>query len=105
MLTISSKRTLSALLAVAALSVIFAGPALGAVAPDATSLVVGTNTTFTLAHTVGIGMDRVLIVNVSVYNSAKTVTACTYNGVALTRLGFLDGGTGSNDRRMEMWRL
>jgi uncharacterized repeat protein (TIGR01451 family) len=25
--------------------------------------------------------------------------------VALTRLGFQDGGSGSNDRRMEMWRL
>ncbi len=89
----------------ACLAVIFAGPAASAVALDATSLLVGTNTTFTFAHTVGVGMDRVLIVNVSVYNSNKTVTACTYNGVALTRLGFLDGGTGSNDRRMEMWRL
>jgi uncharacterized repeat protein (TIGR01451 family) len=104
-MTDSTKRLLSTLLVVAGLSAIFAGRAAGAIALDATSLSVGTNTTFTFAHTVGVGMDRVLIVNVAVYNANKNVTACTYNGVALTRLGFLDGGSGSNDRRMEMWRL
>jgi|GEM_PF-2673724 len=104
-ITNSVKRILAASFLTASLAAIFAASASGAVALDATSASVGTNTTFTFAHTVGVGMDRVLIVNVAVYNSAKTVTACTYNGVALTRLGFLDGGSGSNDRRMEMWRL
>src|SRR5678816_1932492 len=95
-ITNSVKRILAASFLTASLAAIFAASASGAVALDATSASVGTNTTFTFAHTVGVGMDRVLIVNVAVYNSAKTVTACTYNGVALTRLGFLDGGSGSN---------
>jgi uncharacterized repeat protein (TIGR01451 family) len=99
------RRSFVALLAAAGIAAIFAAPATGAVALDATSLNFGTNTTFTFPHTVGVGMDRVLIVGVSVYNSNKSVTACTYNGVALTRLGFQNGGSGSNDRRMEMWRL
>jgi uncharacterized repeat protein (TIGR01451 family) len=98
-------RILSALLVAACLAAIFAAPASAAIGLDARTINVGTNTTFTFAHTVGIGADRVLIVGVSVYNSNKTVTACTYGGTALTRLGFLDGGSGSNDRRMEMWRL
>lgn len=77
----------------------------GAIALDAVSTSIGTNTTFTFAHTVGVGSDRVMIVGVSVFNSNKTVTALAYNGQALTRLGFLDGGNGSDDRRVEMWRL
>jgi uncharacterized repeat protein (TIGR01451 family) len=102
--SIRIKQALVALLT-ACMAAIFAGPAAGAVALDAKTLTVGTNTTFTYSHTVGVGMDRVLLVGVSCYNSAKTVTACTYNGVALTRVGFQDGGGGSNDRRMEIWRL
>ena len=82
-----------------------ASPALAAVALDARSVAPGTGTTQTLSHTVGIGADRVLIVGVSIYNANKSVTSLTYGGTALTRIGFLDGGTGSNDRRMEMWRL
>ena len=100
-----AKPTLTTLLLAAFLAVIFAGSAAGAIVRDATALSVGTNTTFTYAHTIGVGMDRVLIVGVSCYNSNKAVTACTYSGLALTRVGFQDGGGGSNDRRMEMWRL
>jgi uncharacterized repeat protein (TIGR01451 family) len=94
---------------VAALTV--AGFAAGAdragavIAFDARSVSFGTAVTFTFPHTVGIGNDRVMIVGVSIYNSNKTVSGVTYAGQALTRLGFLDGGSGANDRRMEMWRL
>lgn len=76
-----------------------------AIALDARSVLAGTGQTLTFPHTVGIGMDRVLIVSVSTYNSSKAVASLTYGGAALTRLGFLDGGAGSNDRRVEMWRM
>jgi uncharacterized repeat protein (TIGR01451 family) len=99
------KRRLAALLVAAIVAAAFAAPAAAAIALDAKSTTVGTGGSFTFAHTVGVGMDRVLIVGVSIYNSNKTVTSITYGGTALTRLGFLDGGSGSNDRRMEMWRL
>src|SRR5688572_24220878 len=82
-----------------------ASPAAAAVVLDARNVAPGTGTTQTLSHTIGVGMDRVLIVGVSVYNANKMVTSLTYGGTALTRIGFLDGGTGSNDRRMEMWRM
>jgi hypothetical protein len=103
-ISIRMKRVLLALHTACA-AAFFAGPAAGTVALDSKTTTVGTNTTFTYSHTVGVGMDRVLLVGVSSYNSAKTVTACSYNGVALTRVGFQDGGGGSNDRRMEIWRL
>jgi uncharacterized repeat protein (TIGR01451 family) len=103
-ISIRIKRVLLAL-HTACWAAIFAGPAAGAVALDSKTLTFGTNTTFAYSHTVGVGMDRVLLVGVSCYNSSKTVTACSYNGVALTRLGFQDGGGGSNDRRVEIWRL
>jgi len=92
---------LSALLLVAVLPV--SAPA--AIVRDATSVNVGTGISLTFPHTVGIGVDRVMIVGVSSYNSNKIVTGITYAGQPLTRLGFLNGGTGSNDRRVEMWRL
>jgi uncharacterized repeat protein (TIGR01451 family) len=83
----------------------FARSAGAAVALDQRSVAPGTGTSITLSHTVGIGTDRVLIVGVSIFNANKNVTSLTYGGTALTRIGFLDGGTGSNDRRMEMWRM
>ncbi|HET6349682.1 MAG TPA: hypothetical protein VFH88_11425 [Candidatus Krumholzibacteria bacterium] len=76
-----------------------------AVALDAVTTNVGTGTSVTIPHTTGIAADRVMLVGVSLYNSSKAVTSCTYGGTALTRLGFLDGGSGSNDRRVEMWML
>jgi uncharacterized repeat protein (TIGR01451 family) len=72
---------------------------------DARTVSVGSGVTFTFPHTVGVGINRVMIVGVSVFNSNKTVTSVTYAGQPLTRVGFLDGGSGSDDRRMEMWRL
>jgi uncharacterized repeat protein (TIGR01451 family) len=87
-----------------------AGP--GAAPPAHAAITVGTTSTsfangntLTFQHTVGLGVDRLLVVGVSIYNANKTVTALTYAGAPLTRIGFLDGGNGSNDRRMEMWVL
>lgn len=75
------------------------------IALDARTVSVGSGLTFTLPHTVGVGINRVMIVGVSTFNSNKTVVSLSYAGQPLTRIGFLDGGTGSDDRRMEMWRL
>jgi len=99
-----SARALRWLLALAVL-LSAARPAGAAVVRDAVSTGYGNSSAFTFDHTVGIGTDRVLIVGVSIFNANKTVTSLTYGGVALTRIGFIDGGTGSNDRRLESWRL
>src|SRR5262245_16341287 len=92
-------------LVVIAIAALSASRVRAAIVFDARSVMSGSGATFTLPHTVGVGNDRILIVGVSTFNSAKTVTAMTYAGQPMTRIGFLDGGTGSNDRRMEMWRL
>ena len=76
-----------------------------AIVLDARSVTTGSGVSFTLPHTVGVGNDRLLLVGVSTFTANKTVVAMTYAGQPLTRIGFLDGGTGSNDRRVELWRL
>ncbi len=80
-------------------------PARGAIQVDATSTSFANGNTLVFSHTVGLGVDRVLVVGVSIYNANKTVASLTYGGLPLTQIGFLDGGTGNNDRRMEMWML
>ncbi len=97
-------KNLMGVLAMLALT-LFAQHANAAIVLDARSVTTGSGVTFTFPHTVGVGTDRVLIVGVSIFNATKTVTGLTYAGQPLTRIGFLDGGTGSNDRRVEMWRL
>ncbi|HEX5131667.1 MAG TPA: hypothetical protein VFX92_04170 [Candidatus Krumholzibacteria bacterium] len=93
----------AALAGVAALSCP-AGSQAAIVAGAPTSSYVNGNT-LTFPHTVGLGVDRVLMVGVSIYNANKTVAALTYAGAPLTQVGLIDGGSGSNDRRMEMWML
>jgi uncharacterized repeat protein (TIGR01451 family) len=75
------------------------------IALDSRTVTVGSGLTFTFTHTVGAGINRVMVVGVSIFNSNKTVTSITYAGQPLTRIGFLNGGSGSDDRRVEMWRL
>ena len=64
----------------------------------------GTTASLTWSHTVGAsGVNRILIVGVSIRNSAsQTVSAVTYNGVALTQVGQT---TNSTNARVELWRL
>jgi uncharacterized repeat protein (TIGR01451 family) len=93
------------LLVTLAMAALWGRAATAAIVFDARSVMNGSGASFTLPHTVGVGNDRILIVGVSTFNANKTVTAMTYAGQSMTRIGFLDGGTGSNDRRMEMWRL
>jgi uncharacterized repeat protein (TIGR01451 family) len=98
-------KRLVTLLVVVVIAALSASPVAAAIVFDARSVMNGSGASFTLPHTVGVGNDRILIVGVSTFNSNKLVTAMTYAGQPMTRIGFLDGGTGSNDRRMEMWRL
>lgn len=91
--------------ALLAIVVLWARSSAAAIVFDARSVTTGSGVSFTLPHTVGVGNDRILIVGVSTFTANKTVTAMTYAGQPMTRIGFLDGGTGANDRRMELWRL
>ena len=84
---------------------LLAGAAHGAIVLDSRSVGSTNSASLTFAHTVGVGVDRVMIAGVSTFNANKTVASLTYAGQPLTRLGFLDGGSGSNDRRVELWRL
>lgn len=60
-------------------------------------------TSLTWSHTVGAGSNRILVVGVSIRNSAgQTVSSVTYAGVGLTFIGAQSNGTNS---RIEMWRL
>lgn len=90
-------------IALAALLVCTGATARAAIVSDAQSTSFANGPALVFPHTVGIGINRVLVVGVSTYSANKTVTSLTYGGAPLTRLGFLDGGSGSNDRRMEMW--
>src|SRR5713226_4205029 len=57
----------------------------------------------TWAHTVGTGADRVLVVGVTIRDGNVSVSAITYGGTALTRLGFQNGAGNAN--RAEIWSL
>ena len=49
------------------------------------------------------GTNRLLIVGVSIRNNtSQTVSQVSYDGIALTRIGFLNNGTAA---RVEIWRL
>jgi uncharacterized repeat protein (TIGR01451 family) len=61
--------------------------------------------TLTIQHTTGPGLDRILVVGVSIFSANKPVAGITYGGVALTFLGAEDGGQGANNRRTELWYL
>ena len=83
----------------------------GAVAVDATTSASGRltgagTTALTFAHTTTATANRVLIVGVSIdltNSTGTTVSSVTWNGTALTRLGFHnDAGL---TRRVEMWSL
>lgn len=62
-------------------------------------------TTVSFQHTTGAGLDRVLVVGVSIFSATKVVSGITYGGAPLTFLGALDGGAGANARRVELWHL
>ena len=71
---------------------------------SATSL--GDNSSeITLTHTTGAGLDRALVVGVSIFSATKNVVGITYGGAPLTLLGGANGGSGSNNRRTEIWYL
>lgn len=75
----------------------------GGIGFDAASSATGNTNSLSWSHTVGVGSNRILIVGVSIMNSAtQTVTGVTYAGTALTPVGFQNNGTNC---RVEIWRL
>jgi uncharacterized repeat protein (TIGR01451 family) len=72
---------------------------------DSASAAAANASAITWQHTTGPGLDRVLVVGVSNFAANKPVSQVTYGGVPLTFLGAVDGGSGANNRRMELWYL
>jgi hypothetical protein len=79
------------------------GSVLGRIVHDASSTKVGEGTTLTWSHTVGSGMNSILIVGVSDRRSNRTVSGITYAGKGLQRAGFQNSG--ANITRLEIWYL
>ncbi len=62
----------------------------------------------TFSHTTGSGSNRLLLVGISIGNTsviAPSIANVTYNGVNLTFVQGLSGGTGTARPRTEIWRL
>lgn len=83
----------------------WASVASAAITFDSSSSAVDNATTVTWQHTVAPGLDRALVVGVSLFSGTKTVVSVTYAGVPLTFVGAQNGGSGSNNRRIELWVL
>ena len=97
----------STAIAIAVLVVLLCGwqESQAAIVFDSASSTSANSNTLTMQHTTGPGLDRILIVGVSIFSANKPVAGITYGGVPLTFLGALDGGSGSNNRRTELWYL
>jgi uncharacterized repeat protein (TIGR01451 family) len=78
-------------------------PVSAQILPDAVSSTSGATANLSWPHTVGLGSNGILIVGVSNRRSNRTVTAITYAGLGLTRIGSQNSGT--NTSRMELWYL
>ena len=76
-----------------------------AIVLDNTSSISANSVIVTMQHTTGLGLDRILIVGVSIFSANRSVWGITYGGVPLTFLGALDGERGQNNRRTELWYL
>jgi len=76
-----------------------------AIVLDSSSSISTNSAVVTMQHTTGPGLDRILVVGVSIFSANKPVGGITYGGVPLTFLGALDGGSGQNNRRTELWYL
>ena len=72
---------------------------------DTSSTTQDNATVVTWQHTVNPGLDRFLVVGVSFFSGTKTVASITYAGAPLSFIGAQNGGSGSNNRRVELWGL
>lgn len=66
------------------------------------------SSSLTFSHTTGSGSNRLLLVGVSIGNTslvAPTISSITYNGVNLTFVQGISGGSGTARPRTEVWRL
>lgn len=79
------------------------GTAGAAVVIDSTSSAATTTSSLTWNHTVGTGLNRLLVVGVSVYDGKTIVTAATYGGVPLTNIGTHTQGKGNAS--VSLWGL
>lgn len=88
-------------------ALLFWASAAGAVITFDSSVHVATNATvISWQHTVGPGIDGILVVSVSIFSGNKMTTGITYGGVPLIFLGAADaGGGGANNQRVELWYL
>jgi uncharacterized repeat protein (TIGR01451 family) len=82
---------------------LFGGTAGAAIVVDATSSAAGTGTSITWSHTVGTGLNRLLIVGVSVREGNVVPNAVTYGGAPLTIIGAL--ATGKGNAGVSLWGL
>jgi len=73
------------------------------VALDNTTNASGKTSSLSWSHTVGAGSDRLLLVATSHRDGNKQVTAISYGGASLTRLGAQNGP--GNGNRVELWYL
>jgi len=73
---------------------------------DAVSYASTANASLTISHTTS-GSNRLMLVGISINNdNLETVSSITYNGVALSLVGFVDHqGGGGDDSRVEIWKL
>jgi len=81
------------------------GTAGAAVGFDSQSSTQGNSSTFVWSHTVGNRLDRIMVVGVSIFSGNKAVAGITYGGQSLTLIGARNGGSGADNRRIEMWYL
>ncbi len=72
---------------------------------DASSGIQGNSSSFTWQHTVANRLDRALFVGVSIFSGNKSVAGVTYAGQPLTLVGAQNGGSGSKNRRVEVWYI
>jgi len=84
---------------------IYASPSRAGITFDASAVANSNTTEMTWQHTVGPGLDRAMVVGVSIFSANKSVSGITYAGAPFTFVGAQDGGSGANNRRMEIWVL
>ena len=85
------------------LVLLFGTVASAAIVIDSNSSAAGRSSSLTWNHTVGAGLDRLLIVGVAVRRGNRSPTSVTFGGVPLTNIGTVGGG--GRDPGASLWGL
>ena len=97
-------RSLLRWLAVSLLLAALCGGAAGAaIVVDNTASTAGNDTSLTWSHTIGTGLNRLLVVGVAMRKGNVVPTGVTFGGVPLTNIGTL--ATGKKDAGVSLWGL